>query len=176
SGQLGDVMKESITAATVLLKSQASEFGVDLDKDVEKFNFHVHVPAGATPKDGPSAGAAMLTAIFSAATGRAVRKDVAMTGEITTIGDVTAIGGLREKLAAASRAGCTTVIIPQENEKDLDEVPQSIKDALDIHPVSHVSEVLKIALVGGYEPTTSPANDDKDVPSLLKAPVRAPHN
>ena len=149
SGKLGDVMKESITAATVLIKSKAESIGVDIDKQVLPYDFHVHVPEGAVPKDGPSAGVGMLTALFSEITGKKVRKDVAMTGEITTKGEVTAIGGLREKLSAAARAGYKTVLIPEENVKNLDEVPDSVLEVLEVKPVSTIEEVLETALVDG---------------------------
>ena len=158
SGNLGSVMKESVQVASVLLKSKAKSFGLDL-KTIANQAFHVHVPAGATPKDGPSAGAAMTTAIFSEALEKPVRGDVAMTGEITSKGEVTAIGGLREKLSAATRAGCHIVIIPRQNEKDLYDVPQQIKDKLDIRPVSTIEEVLDIAIEGGFKPHPAAAND-----------------
>jgi ATP-dependent Lon protease len=157
TGKLGDVMQESIQVAEGLLKSHAEEFDLSLD-DIMKHKFHVHVPEGATPKDGPSAGAAMLTAIFSVASGKKVRKDVAMTGELTLSGKVTAIGGLREKLSAASREGYTTVLIPKENEKDLEDVPQQVLDNIEVVPVSTFNEVLNSAIVGGFDQKV-PAND-----------------
>jgi len=118
----------------------------------DHWDIHVHVPEGATPKDGPSAGLAMTTAIVSVLTGIPVRKDVAMTGEVTLRGNALGIGGLKEKLLAALRAGITTVIIPQENEKDLPEIPDNVKEGLKIIPVAHVSEALRIALVREPEP------------------------
>jgi len=157
SGQLGDVMKESITAASVLLKANAARFGIH-PKEIFRHNYHVHVPAGAIPKDGPSAGAGMLTALFSVVAGKPVRKDVAMTGEVTTRGDILPIGGLREKLAAAVRGGYTTVLVPKENyERDRDEVPDQIWNALEVIPVSTIDEVLNHAIVGGFTPVITPA-------------------
>ncbi len=151
TGKLGDVMKESIDAARSYVRSKATTFGIKPPMfDVK--DIHVHVPEGATPKDGPSAGVAMAVSIISTLTGIAVRRDVAMTGEVTLRGRVLPIGGLKEKLLAALRAGITTVIIPEENEKDLAEIPDNVKAGLKIVPVSNVSEVLKIALVRQPEP------------------------
>ena len=146
TGKLGDVMKESIQAAEFFIKSRAQTYGIDL-ADLAKHDVHVHVPEGATPKDGPSAGVAMATSIISAITGIAVRRDVAMTGEITLRGRVLPIGGLKEKLLAAQRGGLKTVLIPKENEKDLAEIPDNIKGALKIVPVAMVDEALSVALV-----------------------------
>jgi ATP-dependent Lon protease len=146
TGKLGDVMKESIQAAEFFVKARAQSYGIDLG-DLAKHDVHVHVPEGATPKDGPSAGVAMATSIISAVTGIAVRRDVAMTGEITLRGRVLAIGGLKEKLLAAQRGGLKTVLIPKENEKDLVEIPENVKGSLEIIPVAMVDEVLSIALV-----------------------------
>jgi ATP-dependent Lon protease len=151
TGKLGDVMKESIDAASSYVRSVAPQLGVKPSK-FDKIDIHVHVPEGATPKDGPSAGLAMTTAIVSVLTGIPVRKDVAMTGEVTLRGNALAIGGLKEKLLAALRAGIKTVLIPQENEKDLPEIPDNVKDGMTIIPVTHVSEVLKHALVSAPEP------------------------
>jgi len=151
TGNLKDVMKESISAAQSYVRSRATHFGVK-PPVFEKTDVHIHVPDGATPKDGPSAGAAMALAMVSVLTGIPIRKDIAMTGEITLRGRVTAIGGLKEKLLAALRSGVKTVLIPQENEKDLADVPQSVKDGLEIIPVSTVDEVLKHALVGALTP------------------------
>lgn len=145
TGSLGDVMKESIQAAMVVVRSRAEKLGIAADF-YEKRDIHVHVPEGATPKDGPSAGIAMCTALVSALTGNPVRKEVAMTGEITLRGKVLPIGGLKEKLLAAHRGGITTVIIPKENEKDLEEIPENAKAALSIHAVETIDEVLAIAL------------------------------
>ena len=145
TGKLGDVMKESIDAARSYVRSKATSFGIK-PPTFDKVDIHVHVPEGATPKDGPSAGLAMATSIISVLTGIPVRRDVAMTGEITLRGRALPIGGLKEKLLAALRAGITTVIIPKENEKDLAEVPDNVKAGLKIVPVSTVGEVLQVAL------------------------------
>ena len=146
TGKLGDVMKESIDAASSYVRSIAPEIGVK-PPQFEKWDIHVHVPDGATPKDGPSAGLAMVTSIVSVLTGIPVRKDIAMTGEVSLRGNAMPIGGLKEKLLAALRGGIKTVLIPQENEKDLADIPDNVKEGLNIIPVTHVSEVLKQALV-----------------------------
>ncbi len=151
TGKLGDVMKESIDAANSFVRSIAPEIGVKPPK-FEKWDIHVHVPEGATPKDGPSAGIAMVTSIVSVLTQIPVRKDIAMTGEVTLRGNVLPIGGLKEKLLAALRGGIKTVLIPQENEKDLAEIPDNVKEGMKIIPVSHVREVLKLALTRVPEP------------------------
>ena len=151
TGKLGDVMKESIEAAASYVRSIAPQIGVKPPR-FDKLDIHVHVPDGATPKDGPSAGLAMVTAIVSVLTQIPVRKDVAMTGEVTLRGNASAIGGLKEKLLAALRAGITTVFIPEENAKDLVDIPDNVKAGLEIVPVTHVSEVLKRALVRMPEP------------------------
>ena len=151
TGKLGDVMKESIEAAASYVRSISPELGVKPPK-FETVDIHLHLPEGATPKDGPSAGLAMVTSIVSVMTGIAVRKDVAMTGEVTLRGNALPIGGLKEKLLAALRGGIKTVIIPQENAKDLVEIPDNVKQGMEIIPVSHVREVLKIALVRQPEP------------------------
>jgi ATP-dependent Lon protease len=151
TGKLGDVMKESIEAASSYVRSISPQIGIKPPR-FDKIDIHVHVPEGATPKDGPSAGLAMVTSIVSVLTGIPVRKDVAMTGEVTLRGNALAIGGLKEKLLAALRGGITTVLIPEENEKDLAELPDNVKEGLEIIPVRHVSEVLKIALVEDPEP------------------------
>ncbi len=145
TGQLGDVMKESVEAARTVVRSRAPAFGI-ADEVFEKKDIHLHVPDGATPKDGPSAGIAMTTAMVSALTGIPVRADVAMTGEITLRGEVTAIGGLKEKLLAALRGGIKTVLIPEENVKDLAEIPDNVKQGLDIIPVKWIDRVLELAL------------------------------
>ncbi len=150
TGKLGDVMKESIEAASSYVRSVSPQLGV-APPMFDKLDIHVHVPDGATPKDGPSAGLAMVTAIVSVLTQIPVRKDIAMTGEVTLRGNASAIGGLKEKLLAALRGGIKTVLIPEENEKDLPEIPDNVKDGLEIIPVSHVSEVLKHALVAEPE-------------------------
>jgi ATP-dependent Lon protease len=151
TGKLGDVMKESIDAASSYVRSIAPQIGVKPPK-FDTLDIHVHVPDGATPKDGPSAGLAMVTAIVSVLTQIPVRKDIAMTGEVTLRGNATAIGGLKEKLLAALRGGITTVLIPEENEKDLPEIPDNVKAGLTIIPVTHVQDVLKHALVRQPEP------------------------
>ncbi|MCA0969902.1 endopeptidase La [Halobacillus litoralis] len=145
TGKLGDVMKESAQAAFSYIRSRADELDID-PEFVEKNDIHIHVPEGATPKDGPSAGITMATALVSALTGRPVRKEVGMTGEITLRGRVLPIGGLKQKSLSAHRAGLTKVIIPSENEKDLEDIPESIKEGLTFVPVKHLDEVLKHAL------------------------------
>lgn len=145
TGSLGDVMKESVEAARTVVRSRARAMGIK-DELFEKRDVHIHVPDGATPKDGPSAGAAMATALVSALTGIPVRGDVAMTGEITLRGEITAIGGLKEKLLAALRGGIKTVMIPEENQKDLAEIPDNVKAGLNILPVRWIDKVLEIAL------------------------------
>ena len=145
TGSLGDVMKESVDAARTVVRSRSAVLGIK-DELFEKRDIHIHVPDGATPKDGPSAGAAMTTAFISALTGIPVRGDVAMTGEITLRGEVTAIGGLKEKLLAALRGGIKTVLIPEENAKDLQEIPDNVKNGLEIIPVKWIDQVLKVAL------------------------------
>ena len=151
TGKLGDVMKESIETAFSVVRSHSVDLGID-PSVFEKTDIHVHVPEGATPKDGPSAGIAMYTTLVSVLTKIPVRKDVAMTGEITLQGRVLPIGGLKEKLLSALRGGIKTVIIPKDNEKDLKEIPDNVKECLKIIPVSEVSEVLKIALNGEVKP------------------------
>ena len=160
TGMLGDVMKESVEAARTVVRSRASRLGIK-DDVFEKRDIHIHVPDGATPKDGPSAGAAMATAIVSALTGIAVRGDVAMTGEITLRGEVTAIGGLKEKLLAALRGGIKLVMIPQENVKDLQEIPENVKNELEIIPVRWIDQVLDIALES--KPTPLPESEPAPV-------------
>ena len=145
TGKLGDVMKESVQAAFSLFKSNSRDYGV-LDKEIKESDIHLHVPEGATPKDGPSAGIAIFTAIVSIMTNIPVNKDVAMTGEITLRGRVLPIGGLKEKLLAALRSGIKTVIIPQKNKKDLSEIPEEVKKKLKIIPVDHAKELLPVAL------------------------------
>ena len=166
TGKLGDVMKESIQAAEYFIKNRAPLIGISAEK-LQKNDIHVHVPEGATPKDGPSAGVAMVTSLVSTLTGIPIRGDVAMTGEITLRGRVLAIGGLKEKLLAAVRGGIKTALIPKENEKDLADIPNTIKDALTIIPVSLVDEVLVHALVEETSPLdeideTPQANQDHD--------------
>ena len=151
TGKLGDVMKESIDAASSYVRSISPKIGVKPTR-FDKLDIHVHVPEGATPKDGPSAGLAMVTSIVSVLSGIPVKKDLAMTGEVTLRGNALPIGGLKEKLLAALRGGIKTVLIPQDNEKDLIEIPDNVKEGLNIIPVSHVDEVLKYALVDEPEP------------------------
>ena len=139
-------MKESIDAAASFVRSISPSIGVKPTK-FDTMDIHVHVPEGATPKDGPSAGVGMVTSIVSVLTQIPVKKDIAMTGEVTLRGNVLAIGGLKEKLLAALRGGVKTVLIPEENAKDLPEIPDNVKDGLTIIPVSHVSDVLKHALI-----------------------------
>jgi ATP-dependent Lon protease len=145
TGHLGEVMQESVQAALTVVRSRAPALGLRPGFH-EKRDIHIHVPEGATPKDGPSAGVAMCTALVSTLTGIPVRADVGMTGEITLRGEVLPIGGLKEKLLAAHRGGLKTVIIPQENRKDLSEIPENIRAGLDIRPVRWIDEALEIAL------------------------------
>jgi len=158
TGQLGEVMTESIQAAMTVVRSRARVLGIENDF-YQKYDVHVHVPEGATPKDGPSAGVGMCTALVSALTDIAVRSDVAMTGEITLRGEVLPIGGLKEKLLAAHRGGISTVLIPQENEKDLAEIPRNIKDKLTIVPVKWIDQVLERALQ--HMPVVEAEQDEK---------------
>ena len=153
TGSLGDVMKESVETARTVVRSRSKILGIK-DEAFEKKDIHIHVPDGATPKDGPSAGVAMTIAIVSTMTGIAVRSDVAMTGEITLRGEVTAIGGLKEKLLAALRGGIKTVLIPEENVKDLQEIPENVKNGLEIIPVKWIDKALEIALVRMTTPLT----------------------
>jgi len=159
TGTLGDVMKESVQAAESFVKSRSNIFGIS-SKLFQKRDIHVHVPEGATPKDGPSAGVAMVTSIVSVLTGIEVRKDVAMTGEITLRGRVLPIGGLKEKLLAALRGGLKTVLIPYDNEKDLAEIPDNVKKGLTIIPVRSVDEVISQALVS--EPVPIEIEDETE--------------
>ncbi|MFT3955657.1 MAG: endopeptidase La [Piscinibacter sp.] len=162
TGQLGDVMKESVEAARSVVRSRARRLGIK-DELFEKRDVHIHVPDGATPKDGPSAGAAMTTAFVSALTGIPVRADVAMTGEITLRGEVTAIGGLKEKLLAAHRGGIKTVLIPEENVKDLQDIPENVKNHLEIVPVKWIDRVLEVALQSAPQalPDDEPAKTEE---------------
>ncbi|HZY15028.1 MAG TPA: endopeptidase La [Ramlibacter sp.] len=164
TGSLGDVMKESVEAARTVVRSRAPGLGIPGEL-FEKRDMHVHVPDGATPKDGPSAGAAMTTAMVSAYTGIPVRADVAMTGEITLRGEVTAIGGLKEKLLAALRGGIKTVLIPEENTKDLQDIPENVKNDLEIVPVRWIDKVLEIAL----ERNPTPLPDEEPQPAAVVA-------
>jgi len=168
TGSLGDVMKESVEAARTVVRSRARSLGIK-DEMFDKRDIHIHVPDGATPKDGPSAGIAMTTALVSSLTGIPVRADVAMTGEITLRGEVTAIGGLKEKLLAALRGGIKTVVIPQENVKDLADIPDNVKQGMEIVPVKWIDQVLSIALE--RQPV---ALTDEEVAAQLAAAASAP--
>ncbi|MES2188818.1 MAG: endopeptidase La [Pseudomonadota bacterium] len=168
TGSLGDVMKESVEAARTVVRSRSKVLGIK-DEMFEKRDIHIHVPDGATPKDGPSAGAAMTTAFVSAMTGIPVRGDVAMTGEITLRGEVTAIGGLKEKLLAALRGGIKTVLIPEENAKDLQEIPDNVKNGLEIIPVKWIDQVLQVALERQPVPLT-----DEEIALATAAAAAAP--
>ncbi|MDF3917268.1 endopeptidase La [Salinicola salarius] len=158
TGSLGDVMKESVSAAHTVVRARARQFGIDPER-FEKEDLHIHVPEGATPKDGPSAGIGMVTAMVSAYTGRPVRCDVAMTGEVNLRGEVMPIGGLKEKLLAARRGGIKTVLIPEENRRDLKEVPENIKNALDIRSVKWIDDVLSTALTNHVDDDDKLAED-----------------
>ena len=168
TGSLGDVMKESVEAARTVVRSRSASLGIRSDV-FEKSDIHVHVPDGATPKDGPSAGAAITLSIVSALTGIPVRSDVAMTGEITLRGEVTEIGGLKEKLLAALRGGIKTVLIPEQNIKDLQEIPDNVKANLEIIPVRWIDKVLEIALE--RIPTPLPLDEPEVVAATPAAEV-----
>jgi ATP-dependent Lon protease len=155
TGKLGEVMQESIQAALSVVRSRARALGI-AGNFYEKSDLHIHLPEGATPKDGPSAGIGICTAMVSALTGIPVRADVAMTGEITLRGEVLPIGGLKEKLLAAQRGGIKVVLIPEENTKDLVEIPDNVKNKLDIHPVKWIEQVLEMALERKPEPLSEP--------------------
>ena len=170
TGTLGDVMKESIETAFSYVKARSPSYGIR-PSVFQRKDVHIHLPEGATPKDGPSAGVGIVTSIVSTLTGTPVRREVAMTGEVTLRGRVLPIGGLKEKLLAALRGGIETVLIPQENEKDLADIPQNIKDGLTIVPVSHVDEVLRLALT---EPLVAIDWTDTDELAALPPPGVAP--
>jgi ATP-dependent Lon protease len=172
TGSLGDVMRESIQAALTYARSNARSLGLDAGV-FDKVNVHVHVPAGATPKDGPSAGIGMATAIISAFTRRPVRREIAMTGEVTLRGKVLAIGGLKQKAIAAHRAGIKTVLFPKENAKDLPELPEQIRQELTLVTVSHLDEVIDVALMLATEPPfmVSAVNTNNDAAALTIPPV-----
>jgi ATP-dependent Lon protease len=177
TGSLGDVMKESVEAARTVVRSRSRRLGIK-DEFFEKKDIHVHVPDGATPKDGPSAGAAMTTAIVSAMTGIPVRADVAMTGEITLRGEITAIGGLKEKLLAALRGGIKTVLIPEANAKDLQDIPANVKNELEILPIRWIDKVLEIALerlpkpLAEEEAVVAPALEVAVTETSLQRPIK----
>jgi ATP-dependent Lon protease len=164
TGKLGEVMQESIQTAITVARSRAEAYGID-PGFYQKRDVHIHVPEGATPKDGPSAGIGMCTALVSTLTGIPVRSTVAMTGEITLRGEVLPIGGLKEKLLAAHRGGIETVLIPKENERDLAEIPKNIKENLTILPVRWIDEVLNVALQRMPEPILSPTTEAQPVAS-----------
>jgi len=169
TGQLGDVMQESVKAAHTVVRSRSERLGLDPEFH-QKFDVHVHVPEGATPKDGPSAGVAMVTALVSILSGVAIRSDVAMTGEITLRGRVLPIGGLKEKLLAALRGGIKTVIIPEENRKDLADIPKNVTQGLEIIPVKWIDQVLDIALVRPIVPQSG------EVPSPVEPVKESPED
>ena len=169
TGQLGDVMQESIHAAMTVVRSRYASLGIEPDF-YQKYDIHIHVPEGATPKDGPSAGVGMCTALVSALTNIPVRADVAMTGEITLRGEVLPIGGLKEKLLAAHRGGISIVLIPEENRKDLAEIPRNVKDKLDIRPVRWIDEVLQVALQ--QQPTPLDENTKVATPKAVKGKAK----
>ena len=152
TGKLGDVMQESVKAAKSFVRSKSLEYGI-IPPIFEKKDFHIHVPEGATPKDGPSAGVAMVTSIVSSITKIPVNREIAMTGEVTVTGQVLPIGGLKEKLLAAHRAGIKTVLIPKDNEKDLVEIPKKVKEDIKLIPVETADQVIKIALTKELKPT-----------------------
>ncbi|MGO4326141.1 endopeptidase La [Cupriavidus sp. 2TAF22] len=175
TGSLGDVMKESVEAARSVVRSRARRLGIT-DEMFEKRDIHIHVPEGATPKDGPSAGGAMTTALVSVLTGIPVRADVAMTGEITLRGEVLPIGGLKEKLLAAHRGGIKLVLIPEENVKDLAEIPDNVKNAIEIVPVRWIDKVLELALERKPEPLTEDVAKPADVADKAAAKVEMIHH
>jgi ATP-dependent Lon protease len=175
TGKLGEVMQESIQAAWSYVKARAPSYGIKPDIFSHK-NVHIHLPEGAVPKDGPSAGIGMVTSIISTLSGIAIRKDIAMTGEVTLRGRVLPIGGLKEKLLAALRGGITTVLIPEENQKDLAEIPENITSGLTIIPVSHVDAVLAEALTEKLEPIDwSEADELAARPGGIGAVQKLPH-
>jgi ATP-dependent Lon protease len=155
TGQLGDVMKESASIALSYIRSHAEELGLD-GAELGDRRFHVHFPAGAIPKDGPSAGVTMTTAFVSLLTGRPVRADVGMTGEVTLSGRVLPIGGVKQKVLAAHRAGLTDVVLPQANEADLEDVPEAVREQMTFHPASDVAQVLAVALAPAVEAESDP--------------------
>ena len=163
TGKLGEVMQESVKAAKSYVRSRSLDYGI-IPPVFEKKDFHIHVPEGATPKDGPSAGIGMVTSIVSSITGIPVKRDIAMTGEVTLTGQVLQIGGLKEKLLAAHRAGIKKVLIPKDNEKDITEIPKKVKDEIEIITVSSVEDVLKSALTKELKPV-----DWADVDALSKS-------
>ena len=177
TGSLGDVMQESIQAALTVVRSRSESLGIGSDF-FEQSDLHIHVPEGATPKDGPSAGIGMCTAMISVITGIPVKAEVAMTGEINLRGQVLPIGGLKEKLLAAHRGGVKQVVIPAENEKDLKEIPDTVKSKLQIHPVKWIEEVLQIALERMPEPYVGDGEtlmQDSEITGKNKSQPLSPH-
>ena len=171
TGKLGEVMQESVKAAKSYVRSKSLEYGI-IPPFFEKKDFHIHVPEGATPKDGPSAGIAIVTSIISSITGVPINKDVAMTGEVTLRGNVLQIGGLKEKLLAAHRAGIKKVLIPMDNKKDLIEIPETIRKSINIICVDNVDDVLKHALTKELKPVEwvdMSQSSDKDKPGSASA-------
>jgi ATP-dependent Lon protease len=173
TGKLGDVMQESLEAAISVVRSRAKKLGISEDF-YEKKDIHIHLPEGATPKDGPSAGIGLTTALVSALTGIPARADVAMTGEITLRGEVLPIGGLKEKLLAAHRGGIKTVLIPESNVKDLVEIPENIKNNLQIHPVKWIDQVLELALETMPQPIEEKAVEISTITPEATLDVNAP--
>ena len=160
TGQLGDVMKESARAAHSYIRSRAAEFGID-PKFYEKYDLHVHVPSGSVPKDGPSAGVTLFTALVSLLNEKKVKDEVAMTGEITLRGTVLPVGGIKEKVLAAHRAGIRTILLPRKNAVDLEEIPEKVKKELTFHFLKKMSDVLPIA-IGKIEPWQGPEEEEKE--------------
>jgi ATP-dependent Lon protease len=173
TGQLGNVMQESARAAVSHLRARAGELGIS-PEFLAKHDLHIHVPAGAIPKDGPSAGVTMATAILSAARNRAVRQDVAMTGEITLSGLVLPIGGIREKAMAARRFGIKTVILPALNEPDLEDLPEEIRRDMKFVPVETLDQVIKVALPDGDDTVTTSETTPKTTPETTTATPAQP--
>ncbi len=165
TGQLGDVMKESAQAALSWVRSKAADYGIDRDF-FTKSDIHLHIPAGATPKDGPSAGVTMATALVSLLSGRPVRKDLAMTGEITLRGQVLPVGGIKEKVLAASRTGLTTVILPAQNKKDLDDIPEAVRQKMTFVFAERVDQVVEAALT----PAAPAGADSGSEPEAVEQP------
>ena len=166
TGKLGEVMQESARAAVSYLRSRADLLGIDPEFN-DEIDLHIHVPEGAIPKDGPSAGITMATALVSALTRIPVRKDVAMTGEITLRGKVLPVGGIKDKVLAAFRAGINEVILPHENEKDLEEIPEEVRDALEVHLIESMDEVLRLALDGEIAPLPKREGSSERLPRSL---------
>ena len=171
TGKLGDVMQESAQAAMSYVRSKATDFGIPRDFN-RKTDVHVHVPEGAIPKDGPSAGVTMATALVSALTRIATRKDVAMTGEITLRGKVLPIGGVKEKVLAAHRAGVKNIVLPKDNEKDLADIPKNVLDSLNVYMVEGMDEVLRIALSSPLPPPLPATEDAPTEPAITDGTIR----